>query len=148
MSIYPPWWDTDVTVYNKREDPQTHIVKWYKTLLKRCFLSHTADKVTVGETTLSTDYTICRIRKSPDFMEKYLWENLSEDDISNYFTLGVGDIIVKGAVEDEIDEYAKGKRSTDFIGKYKRLQGCFEISEISLNTGAGRNNEHYFAKGN
>ncbi len=147
MSIYPLWWDTDITVFNKREDKATHLVKWHKNLLKGCFWSHKSDRVSVGETVLATDYTICRIPKSEKFLERYQWEQLPNEEISDFFTLGVGDIIVKGLVDEDIDEYTKGKRSTDFIQKYKGLKGCIEVNEISINTGGGRNNEHYFVKG-
>ena len=57
-------------------------------------------------------------------------------------------MIVKGEVEDEIDEYVAGKRSNDFLTKYKRLQGCTLISSVSNNTDGGRGAEHYLVKGN
>lgn len=148
MNVFPVWWDTAVTVYNRHEDKETHLVKWYRRELNGCFWSHKADKVTVGETALATDYTICRIPKNKSFLERYRWEQLPEDQMSEYFTLGVGDIIVKGTVKDDIDEYVKGKRSTDLVQKFKGLTGCIEITEVSINTGRGRNNQHYFVKGN
>ena len=67
--------------------------------------------------------------------------------MGDYFTLGTGDIIVKGAVTDEIDEYTSGKRSSDFIKKYKALQGCMEIQHFSIDTGIGRCAEHYYVTG-
>ena len=67
--------------------------------------------------------------------------------MQNYFTLGTGDIIVRDEVDDEIDEYTAGTRSTDLLKKYKSLQGCMEIRVWTNNTGGGRGNEHYFASG-
>jgi hypothetical protein len=67
--------------------------------------------------------------------------------MSDFFTLGTGDIIVKGEVDDEIDEYTSKKRSTDLVAKYKALQGCMQIEEVAINVGAGRCNEHYYVKG-
>ena len=90
---------------------------------------------------------ICRIRKNDAFLEKHEWITKPNDEMSNYFTLAEGDIIVKGEVDDEIDEYTAGQRSTDLIAKYKKLQGCFEIKQWSNDTGGGRGNEHYFTSG-
>lgn len=147
MSNYPTWWNQTITVYNKREDAITHFITWYSTTLYNCFWKYTGDKVTIGNTTLETNNTICRIPESDIFLEKYLWLQQPNDKISDYFTLGGGDIIVKGEVTDKIDEYTAGKRSSDFIAKYKELQGCIEIEEVAINIGGGRNNPHYFVKG-
>lgn len=37
MNSYPIWWDTDLTIYNKFTDPQTQLIKWYRTVLTNCF---------------------------------------------------------------------------------------------------------------
>ncbi len=144
---YPPWWEQTITVYNKYEDTTTRIVKWYRTVLNGCFWKHTQDKISIGETVLATDYIICRIPKNEKFLEKYQWLSKPNDIMQEYFTLGTGDIIVRGEVDEEINEYATGKRSTDFLKKYKALQGCIEISEVEINTGTMRNDEHYYVKG-
>ena len=80
-------------------------------------------------------------------MSKHLWAQQPNDIMMNYFTLGVGDIIVKDEVDDVIDEYIKGKRSSDLLKKYRALQGCLQIEEFADNTGGGRGNEHYFVRG-
>lgn len=147
MNIYPEWWDTSVTVYNRQEDPQTNIISWYKHIIDGAFWKYVKDKVTIGETVLETNKIICRIRKDANYMDKEEWLKLPNDIKPNYFTLSQGDIIVKGSVEDEINEYQTGHRSTDIIAKYKKLQGCMEISLASNNTGAGRGQEHYLAEG-
>ena len=147
MNNYAPWWDTTVTIYNRYIDPITNIVSWFKTTVANCFWKYTGDKVTVGETILETNNIICRIPKNDKFMESYLWVQLPNDEMANYFTLGQGDIIVRGEVADNIDEYRAGYRSSDFIAKYKTLQGCMEVEEVAINVGAGRGNEHYYVKG-
>lgn len=146
MNIYPPFWDSRITVYNKYQDPVSQVIKWYKTVLERCFWKHTRDTVSVGEEVLGTDYIICRVPKNSKFIEKYQWVKVPNDQMPDYFTFGVGDIVVRGNTEDDIDEYVAGKRSTDFIGKYK-AQGCFQIEQVEINTGIGRGCEHYFVKG-
>lgn len=145
MSKYPEWWNTTVTVYNKYEDPATRQVTWHKTVLHDCFWKYTGNKIVVGETTIETDTTLCRIPKSTAFLERHIW-NATEDK-TKYFTLGTGDIIIKGEVADEINEYASGNRSSDILTKYKKLQGCMVIDKCAINTGPGIGVEHYYVKG-
>lgn len=147
MNNYPSWWDTTVTIYNRFEDPQTQLVTWHKHEVTGCFWKYSGNKVVIDTTVLDTNIIICRIRKDDSFLEKHEWSALPNDEMSNYFTLGQGDIIVKGSVDDTINEYQSGKRSTDLLKKYKALQGCMEIEEFSNNTGGGRGNEHYYVRG-
>lgn len=148
MSNYPIWWDRTLTIYNKFEDKTTRIVTWHRTILNNCFWKRSQNKISIGETVLATDYIICRIPKNKNFLEKYRWIAVPNDEMDDYFTLGIGDIIVLGEIEEDINEYVSGKRSTDFLAKYKALQGTIEIEEVELNVGRGRNNPHYFVKGN
>ncbi len=145
VSKYPEWWDTTITVFNKYEDPATRKITWYKTVIENCFWKHTGNKIVVGETTLDTNSTLCRIPEQDTFLEKYIWNELQ--DKSGHFTLSGGDIIIKGAVEEVIDEYASGKRSSDILAKYKKLQNCMMIEQCSVNTGLGRGLEHYYVRG-
>ena len=147
MNSYPKWWDTTVTIYNKFTDPQTKVIMWYRTVVEGVFWKYVGDKVTINQTVLETNNIICRIRKDDRFKEKHEWIALPNDVMPNFYTLGKGDIIVKGEVADEINEYNQGHRANDLIGKYKQLQGCMEIEEIAINVGGGRGHEHYFVKG-
>lgn len=147
MSKYPVWWNTTVTIYNKHVDKQTQIVTWYRHTVDKCFYQHVLDKATLGNTVLETNRTICRIRKNGSFMLKHLWEELPSDIKANYFTLAQEDIIINGDVDDVIDEYTSGHRSSDLLEKYKQLQGCFEIESVSINVGPGRGLPHYKAQG-
>ena len=147
MSNYPVWWDTSVTIYNKYTDPTTQTVTWYRSVVDNAFWKDVNDKVTIGDTILESNKIICRIREDANYKDKYLWIDLPSEDKARFFTLGQGDIIVKGKVADEVDEYSEGNRSTDLIAKYKELQGCLEIQKASNNTGAGRGLPHYLAQG-
>lgn len=147
MNNYPIWWDTTITVFNQFTDPNTQIVSWTKTVLENCFWKLTGDKISVGETVLETNSIICRIPKNENYLEAGEWIALDNDQRVEFFTLKVGDIIIKGEVEDEIDEYTKGQRSSDILAKYKALQGCMEVKVSASNVGPGRCNEHYYAKG-
>lgn len=147
MSNYPIWWDTTVTIYNKYVDVQTNVVTWYRYVVEDCFWKYVGDKIKINQTVLETNNIICRIPEHTKFLEKYLWIQKPNDEMGNYFTLGPGDIIVKGEVTDIINEYVSGHRSTDLRTKYKSLQGCLEVQEVAINTGIGRNDPHYFVKG-
>lgn len=144
---YPIWWDTTITIYNKFEDPQTRIVTWFRKVLSDCFWKASGDTVMIGQIAVDTKAILCRIPKDPSFMERFEWEHLPNDQMGDYFTLGLGDILVKGEVSDEIDEYTAGKRSTDLLSKYRTSQRCMEVEEFAVNTGVGRNNEHYLVRG-
>ena len=145
MSNYPEWWNTTITVFNKYEDPATRKITWHKTVIPNCFWKNTGNKIVIGETTLDTDATICRIPLHEAFLENYQW-NTTEDK-SAHFTLNSGDILVRGKVDDKIDEYASGVRSSDILTKYKKLQGCMVINKWAINTGLGRGLEHYYVRG-
>ena len=147
MNNYPSWWDTTITIYNKYVDSQTQLVHWYRHVVNGTFWKYSGNKVVVGNTVLETKDIICRIRKDENFREKHEWILIPNDKMENYFTLSQGDIIVKGEVNDAIDEYTSGYRSSDLKKKYKSLQGCLEIQEWANNTGGGRGNEHYYVKG-
>ena len=147
MSNYPQWWNTDITVYNKYVNPITNVVSWYKTNLTDCFWSYSHDKLIVNNTVIESNSVICRIPQNENFRERYIWVNYPNDTMGNYFTLGIGDMIVKGNVSDVIDEYTTGMRSTDFLKKYKNLQGVIVVEELQINVGGGRNNPHYLIKG-
>lgn len=147
MNSYPAWWDTTLTVYNKYENKLTNQITWYRTVLTGCFWKYTGNKVTINDTVLETDNTIARIPENEKFLEKYEWVELPADTRGNYFTLSEGDIIIKGEVTDEIDEYRAGERSSDLIKKYKSVRGCIQIDGIAVNTGTMRVDPHYWVRG-
>jgi hypothetical protein len=136
-----------VTVYNRIEDPVTRKITWHRTVIHNCFWRYTQEKFIVDGTLVDANVTICRIPKQDNYCERYIWEQLG-DNISDCFTLSIGDMIIKGEVTDESDEYTSGQRSNDFLTKYKRLQGCTLISSVSDNTDGGRGAEHYLVRGN
>ena len=147
MNNYAAWWDDTVTVYNKYEDPQTHIISWYRTVLTSCFYKSIGENVKINNVEVDTNNILCRIPRKDNYRKPYIWMSLPNDVKGDFFTLKQGDIIVEGEIEEEIDEYTAGHRSTDFVTKYKALQGCLTIQEVGDNTGVGRGNEHYRVNG-
>lgn len=144
---FPVWWDTTVTIYNKFVDPQTQVITWFRHVVSDCFWRLEGSTVRVGDVTLDSKAVICRIPKDDAFLEKQEWLKLPNDEMDDYFTLGQGDIIVKGECEEEIDENTKGYRSNDLLSKYREYQAVLEITDFVNDTGIGRNNEHYFVRG-
>ena len=143
-----PWWDKTLTIYNKYVDPSTQRVTWYRTVVNNCFWKYYNTTYYVGKYSvkvsgiaLETKHVTCRIPKSDNFRYQREWRNLS--DKSNYFTLATGDIIVLGEVDDVIDDYTEGQRSTDLVSKYKDQLECVEIDSFVINVGTGMGFEHY-----
>ena len=139
---YPVWWDTTVTLYNKYEASNGEIT-WYRTVLAGCFWKYETDYERVENATQMTKVLLCRVRKNSKFVEDYVWQGLG--DKTSKFTFSDGDILVRGKVEDTIDEYVSGHRASDLLKKYKSR--CAEITECRINVGEGRVCEHYLVKG-
>ena len=147
MNHYPSWWNETITVYNKFTDPVSKLITWHRHVVTGAFWKNVGNKVTIDTTVIETDAIICRFRISEEFLPKYEWIALPNDEMDNYYTLGRGDILVHGEVDDVVDEYTKGYKSTDLINKYKDLQGCMTIDKVTINIGGGRGNEHYLVQG-
>lgn len=147
MNTYPSWWDTTITLYNKFINPDTKEIEWFSHVIENCFYKHTLEKITVGNTTIASDTTVCRIRVNDLFINKTDWNQLTGDQKKEQFTLAVGDIIVAGKVDFDVDEYKKDQRSSDLVNTYKEWPGCFTIESVNINVGGGRGNEHYHVRG-
>lgn len=127
---YPAWWNKTVTIYNRYEDVGGFIT-WYRTVLPGCFVKNVPAFVIAGNTGAEKPQTTIKIRKSEVYIPPAEW---NEDDCQrdNGFTIQNGDIIVMGNISDDINEYESGKRSDDFINKYKTI-GCITVSSFSIN---------------
>lgn len=146
MSDFPfPWWDKTVTIYNKVVDPTTQRITWYRNTAENCFWKYVNNSYTIRGSmiTLDTKDVICRIPKTDKFVDKKTWRELPEEERAEHFTFANGDIIILGEVEDVIDEYTAGQRSTDLVAKYKEDDACIEIDTYVDNCQTGVNLEHY-----
>ena len=59
-----------------------------------------------GMTLISVDTHLVRIRATENYKSPDEWHRLSLDQAPLYFTLGKGDVIVKGEVDDSIPDNA------------------------------------------
>ncbi len=138
------FWNKTITLYNKSEDAETGIIKWYRQKLENCFYKVTQNKVNNGDTQVKTDDNIVRIPTQHNYCPPHKWILLTDEEKSRYMTLRGGDLIILGDITDEIDEYTEGIRSSDLIAKYSVL-GCVFINSVNINDfilGA-----HYFVRG-
>lgn len=138
------FWNRIITLYNKYEDEQTGLIKWYRHLLHNCFVKRTNNKVNVGNVQLQTDDNIIRIPIQPNYLPPYEWLKLPNDIKSQSLTLQSGDLIFLGDIDETIDEYTSGQRSSDLIAKYKSMGSVF-INSVNINNFI--HGEHYFVRG-
>lgn len=147
ISLYPVWWDKTITLYNRYENPTTQVITWYKHIIPNCFVKFSTTQISGGQIIYNSSSVIVRIPQNDIYKEYSAWINIPNVDMYNYFTLHTNDIIIVGAVDDVIDEYTAGKRSTDLTDKYNQLNKCVIIQNWQDNTGNGRTCPHYFISG-
>lgn len=142
---YPAWWEDTVTVYNKHID-SSKMITWYRTVLKNCFWKHSANALLLSNSIMQyhtirfeDNAVTCRIPKNDNFLQKVQWDNSDHTK----FTLAPGDIIIRGDVNIEINEYEAGKRSTDILQSMKQTGDAITISTVTINVGTGKGCEHY-----
>jgi hypothetical protein len=138
------FWNKTITLYNKYEDEQTGLIRWYRKVIENCFVKTTNNKVTVGNVLLQSDENIVRVGVQSNYLAPYKWRNLPNDQKTEYITLQNGDLIFFGEIAEDIDELTPGKRSTDIVDKYSAV-GSMVINAININDfvpGA-----HYFIRG-
>ena len=138
------FWDRTITLYNKHTDELTGVVKWYRHLLHDCFVKVTNNKVNVGGVQLQSNDNIIRIPIQPNYLPPYEWLKLPNDIKSQSLTLQPGDLIFLGDIDELIDEYTSGHRSSDLIAKYKSI-GSVIINSVNVNDFI--QGEHYFVRG-
>lgn len=138
------FWNKTITLYNRFEDAQTGIIKWYRHRLENCFYKSTYNTSNTGTEQIRSEDMIIRIPEQGNYLAKYKWIELSDSERCRYMTLQSGDLIVLGDITDSIDEYTAGKRSSDLFKKHS-AHGAILIRHININDflpGA-----HYLVKG-
>lgn len=144
MNKLPAWWNAKITIFNKYEDTSSGIITWYKTSLSNCFWKNTYSLVKSNSVEIETNNIICRIPSTSKFMDKLSWDNY--DNRKHKFTLAPEDIIILGRVNDTIDEYTEGHRSSDLLKKYSP-NNCMQIKNVNTNIWTGNSLSHYYVVG-
>lgn len=134
---YPKWWNDTLTVYNKYFD-EDRIAHFKRTVVKKAFYTtNLTVNVQSGDLLDVNTYGV-RVRKDPNYINSLEWN----PELDKY-TLKADDIIVKGEIEDEIDENIKGKTINDFLNKYKG--SSFVVKHVKENLKVDL--AHYLATG-
>lgn len=123
------YWNKSITIYNAYEDT-TGEKKYIRHNLHNCFVKRMDIRTADGMATTQTDDTIIRIPKQANYISAYEWQ---KSTAYNMLTVQVGDIIVLGLVNDDINELESGKRSSDLKKKYKAM-GVITVSNFNDNT--------------
>lgn len=139
-----PFGTETVTLYNRRETKDENgrtVVAWYRTVLAGCFWTLKRARIWDGTAVVLTDEVTCRIPEDMRYRSPADWDALT--DAAGYFTLAPGDIVVRGAVADEIGTSFK---ASDLIAKYKRA-GVMTVNAAQDNVRPSFPLGHYLAKG-
>lgn len=137
-------WDKTITLYNRFENTESGVVKWYRHVLTDCFVKHTKRLSNAVGVQKTSSENIIRIPEQSNYVSVFDWIMLSDDLKGDYITLQGGDLIVLGGVSDDIDELRKGLRSSDLIAKYKDI-GSLTVNSVNINTDLPA--AHYLVRG-
>jgi len=138
------FWNKTITLYNRHQDALTDEIAWHRHTIRNCFFKSARNNVRAGSTQTASNDNVARIPAQDNFVPANEWNALPVDKRGKYITLQVGDVIVLGDINEDIDEYANGKRSSDLIAKHE-LSGSMFVDSYNINDflpGA-----HYFVRG-
>ena len=138
------YWNKTITLYNRSEDPSTGVVSWYRHQIHNCFVKVTSSAIRSGDTQFMPKRCVIRIPRQSSFVPSHKWLSLPDKDKLNHLTLQTGDIVFLGKVDEIINEYSSGQRSSDLIAKHS-ISGAFEIKSLSINIDLP--GAHYFVEG-
>lgn len=136
-----PFADITITIYNKHsyKDAMNRTqTRYVRRVLNNCFWGKSEGVAQIGTTTLGSDDYQLQIPEDTQYLDYYDWAKLPNDIMPDYFTLNTGDIIVKGAVEDEISDTFTTK---DLLEKY--ANNSMTIKYAYNNAGSGKPLGHY-----
>ena len=108
-----------ITVYNNYTDPTTKYKVYLPTVIKNVSWFGEVQVLVSSDGLLSADMYTIRIPINADFGNKtYLnpkaFEDIPNDEMSNYWTLSQGDIIVKGEISDTGANAKPGKLEENY----------------------------------
>ena len=125
MQTYPNYWNDAVTLYTRSMDADG-LVTWEHTVYRGCFWQHRSALSTGDGRHLGVEKLICRFRAPAPEVKP-------------------GDIVIKGEVYDEIDEYTEGSRSADLLNTY--TGNGFAVTATHDNTSRAAMIPHLYTEG-
>lgn len=105
--------------------------RWFRTVLQGCFYKAQIGRTESGkELGMSNVYTV-RIPENIKYLPAVQWKNLSEEELEEFFTVEVDDIVIYGMSEDEISGMP-GNTAAEVLRRNK--PGAFRVTAFSDNT--------------
>ena len=134
--------NTDITIYNKYIDPVTKLDAYHMTQIKDVMWNaNKGVNVIQSGITTADAVTLIIYMNGSDFGTKTYkspkaWKNTPNVDMSKYFTLANGDIIVKGLVSYDINV---GK----LAGLEKTYDEVYKITSVDTQDKGSMNLQHW-----
>lgn len=120
-----PYWSETITLYH-RSEAANGAVSWKRSVHSGCFWQQRAMRERTEGAEFRPAGIVCRLpAPHPDVQ--------------------IGDIIIRGSVSAEIDEYASGKRSTDLLKRY--AGESMIVAELHRNMRGLAGTDHLYAGG-
>lgn len=94
--------NTDITIYNKYYDPYNDMYKYQRTVIKGVNWQSKRTGTVSDKGLLLADSTLIFIDKLDNYISPKRFAKLESIEREKYFTLTIGDKIVKGEVDFEI----------------------------------------------
>ncbi len=123
MSI--PTFIHTITIFNKLEDKSSgkNVISWHKIILENCYFGVVRGESQSGNMISGNNTFVCRIPKNKAYVKDF-------KGLPGTFSISPGDIIVKGAIEENIKDVS-GSRAADILNRYKE---SFAVKSFSDNT--------------
>lgn len=128
-----PNYNSTITIYNRisSKDSGTKKEQWQRNVLSHCFFKMSMTQNQSGTESSNKNTYIVRIPQTEKYKPYEEWVTLEEEERNNYFTISLGDIIIKNEVLDIIDGNA-GNTATQVLNRHK--PNGFRITSLSDNT--------------
>lgn len=124
-----PHWTHKITILSRLagRDSVTRLDTWKKTVLHNCFFKAQVQSGISGTSAAVTQTAVCRIPQNPNYRPYHVWKN----DISDGFSISVGDHIILGEVAEDID----ASNVAEVVAKYR--PAAMTVKAFSDNTHVG-----------
>lgn len=129
---------SDITIYNKYYDPYNDIYKYQRTVIKGVNWQSKRTGTVSDKGLLLADSTLIFIDKLDNYIRPKRFAKLESIEREKYFTLTIGDKIVKGEVDFEIigiKNYSINDLNNEFddvitINSVNSLSDHFEVEGV------------------
>lgn len=129
-----------LTIYNclrAEDNPDSKKDVWYRTVLHDCYYKNVMGRVDSDKTSRMQNAYVARIPEHPAYLPYREW--IKKEERESYFTVRLGDVIVKGECMDEITGRSPDT-ATDLLQRDK--PDAFKVTAFSDNTSHQRS-RHY-----